>query len=161
MSGRTAVGLLGLVLLGGAGPGGCPGDREVVVRKLGTGAQCGGEEGPRVRRVASAAELARLLSPGLGPAQPGPAVDWAREAVLLVGMGQRPTAGYGVELLSSAAPVKEGVAGVRVAFRSPAADALTAQVITSPCLFLALPREGLRGVAVLEGERVVGSVALE
>lgn len=161
MIGRAAAaGVLGIALLGGAGPG-CPGDREVAVRSLGGGAQCGGEAGPRVRRVASAADLARLLSPGLGPPQPAPAVDWTREAVLLVGMGQRPTAGHGVELLSPAAPVKEGVAAVRVAFRSPAADAMTAQVITSPCLVLALPREGLRGVALLEGERVVGSVALE
>lgn len=155
------AGVLALVLLGGAGPGGCPGDREVAVRSLGGGARCGGEEGPRVRRVASAADLARILSPGLGPAEPAPAVDFAREVVLLVGMGQRPTAGHGVELLSPAAPVKEGVAGVRVAFRSPAAGAMTAQVITSPCLLVALSRDGLRGVAVLEGERVVGSVALE
>lgn len=161
MSRRAAVaGGLGLLLLGGAGPSGCPGEREVTVRSLGAGAQCGGE-GPQVRRVASAAELARILSPGLGPARPAPAVDWTREAVLLVGMGQRPTAGHGVELAAAAGQVKEGVAAVRVAFRSPAADAMTAQVITSPCLVVALPREGLRGVAVLEGERLVGTAGLE
>ena len=163
MSGRGVIpGLLGVLLLVGAGPGGCSSEREVAVRLLGVGPQCGGAgAGPRARRLASATEVAAALSPGLGEPQATPAVDWGAEAVVLVAMGQRPTAGHGVELASRKAPVKDGAAGLRVTFSSPPAGALTAQVMTSPCLVVALPRQGLRAVAVLDGDRVVATLGLE
>jgi len=151
-----------LLLLSGAGPGGCSAGREVAVRTLGGGLQCGGASaGTSARRLVSSAELAEALSRGLGAAPILPPVNWGTEAVVLVSAGQRSSAGYGVELVSQKAPVREGAAAVRVALSSPPAGAMTAQVMTSPCLVVAMPRQGLLAVAVLDGERPIATVKLD
>lgn len=151
--------MLALPLLGAEGKG-CAADREVPVTVVRGGAQCGGDAaGPSVRRLASAAELQAAFSAELGAA--APAVDFEGAAVLLVAAGQRPTAGHAVELLSARAPVKDGVALVQVALRGPPAGTMAAQVVTSPCLVVALPRAGLAEVKVVNGEpAVLGGVAL-
>lgn len=153
------VTVLALPLLGAEG-GGCSPDRQVPVTVVRGGAQCGGDAaGPAVRRLGSAAELAAAFAAEVGGAVP--AADFEGSAVLLVASGQRPTAGHAVELLAAKAPVKDGVALVQVALRAPPAGALTAQVVTSPCLVVALPRAGLAEVKVAEGERaVLGGVSL-
>ena len=124
------------------------------------GAQCGGAAvGPSVRRLGSAAELAAAFAGELGAA--APAADFEGAAVLLVSSGQQPTAGHAVELAAPRAPVKGGVALVQVALRAPAPGAAAAQVITSPCLVLALPRAGLAEVKVADGERaLLGAASL-
>ncbi|MBK9518574.1 MAG: protease complex subunit PrcB family protein [Anaeromyxobacter sp.] len=156
------AGLLGIASLSLMGAdGGCSPDREVAVTVVRAGATCGGEApGPSVRRLASQAELIAAFPAALGGA-PAPAVDFEAAAVLLVSAGQRPTAGHAVELAAPKAPVKGGVALVQVALRAPPADAMTAQVVTSPCLVVSLPRAGLGEVKVAEGERaLLGSVTL-
>jgi len=141
--------LLALPLLGAEG-GGCNPDRELPVTVLRGGPQCGGSgTAPSVRRLGSAAELAALFSTELGGA-PLPAVDWAQTAVLVVAGGQRPTAGHAVELAAPRAPAKGAVALVQVTLRAPPAGALAAQVMTSPCLVVALPAAGLTEVKVAE-----------
>ncbi len=155
-------GLLAVLLLSGAGTDGCSGEREVAVRSLGVGAQCGGAgAGPSARRLVTTAEVTAALSPGLGAGPDEAVVNWATEAVLLVSGGQRTSAGYGVALGSNRAQVKDGAAGLRISFSSPPAGAINAQMMTSPCLVVALPRQGLRAVAVLDGERAAATVKLE
>jgi len=159
---RSAAGVVALLLFSGAGPVGCAPEREVAVRILGGGSQCGGASpGTSARRLVSSAEVTEALARGLGAAPAVPPVNWGTEAVVLVSAGQRSSAGYGVELASQKAPVKEGAAAVRVALPSPPAGAMTAQVMTSPCLVVAMPREGLLAVAVLDGERVLATVKLD
>jgi len=159
---RVRAGLLALVALPllGAEGGGCSPDREVPVTVVRGGAQCGGAApGPAVRRLGSAAELAAAFAGELGG--PAPTADFEGTALLLVSSGQRPTAGHAVELAAPAAAVKGGVALVRVALRAPASGAMTGQVLTSPCLVVALPRAGLTEVKVADGERaVLGAVPL-
>jgi protease stability complex PrcB-like protein len=151
--------LVALPLLGAEG-GACSPDREVPVTVLRGGAQCGGAAaGPSVRRLGSAEELTAAFAGELGGA--APAVDFEAVAVLLVAAGQRPTAGHAVELAAPRAAVKDGVALVQVALRAPGPGAMTAQVVTSPCLVVALPRAGLGEVRVADGARaVLGSAAL-
>lgn len=151
--------LVALPLLGAEG-GGCSADREVPVTVVRGGAQCGGAaEGPSVRRLGGPAELASAFSTELGGAPA--AADFDAAVVLLVAAGQRPTAGYAVELLSAKAPVKDGVAVLQVALRAPPEGAVTAQVVTSPCLVVALPRAGLGEVRVVDAARApLGAVAL-
>jgi hypothetical protein len=163
VSGAGAVaGLLAVLLLAGAGPGGCSADREVAVRSLGSGQQCGGSgEGPSARRLTSSAEVAAALSPGLGAAVAPPAVNWGGEAVLLVSGGQHSTPGFGVELGATRAQVKDGAAGLQVRFSAPPAGLVGAQLMTSPCLLVALPREGIATVALLDGTKVVALVKLD
>lgn len=152
--------LLAVPLLGAEE--GCKADREVAVSLVRAGAQCGGAATePSVRRLASEAELAAAFPDVLG-APPSAAPEFEGAVVLLVAAGQRPTAGHGVELAAAKAPVKDGTALVRVTVRAPEQGAITAQVVTSPCLVVSLPREGLREVKVADGaDRVLGSVAVE
>lgn len=159
---RARAGLLALVALPllGAEGGGCSPDREVAVTVVRAGTQCGGPAaGPAVRRLGSPAELAAAFAGELGA--PPPEADLEGAVVLLVAAGQRPTGGHAVELAAPTAPVKGGVALVRVVLRAPAPGAMTAQVLTSPCLVVSLPRAGLGEVRVAEGARgLLGVVPL-
>lgn len=158
---RRRAGLLALValpLLGAEGKG-CAADREVPVTVIRGGARCGAEA-PTVRRLATPEALAAALPAGIGEA--APAADFEGAAVLLVAVGQRPTAGYEVELAAPRAPVKDGVALVRVAVRAPPPGAMVAQVLTNPCLVVALPRAGLGEVKVADAAgALLGEVALK
>jgi hypothetical protein len=93
------------------------------------------------------------------PAVAAPGVDFARDGVVLVAMGRRSTAGYALALASRRAEVKGGVATLSVRFEEPAPGAVLAQVVTSPCLLVALPRKGLREVRVVDAGGVVRAVA--
>jgi VWFA-related protein len=70
--------------------------------------------------------------------RPMPAVDFAREAVAAVFLGTRPTGGFGVEIVG--AGQKAGAFVVQYRETKPGADAIAAQVITSPFLLVAMPR---------------------
>jgi PrcB C-terminal len=163
---RACAALAAAALLGAEGR--CGADREVPVEVVRAAAQCGGEgTGVTVRRLGSDQELrgeARLDDEIRGSARrrlEGPAPDFEREAVLLVSMGQQPSAGYAVELARPVALVKGEVAGLQVALRRPAPGAMTAQVVTAPCLVVKLPREGLAEVKVADADgKVLGAVKL-
>lgn len=66
-----------------------------------------------------------------------PAVDFRREQVVGIFLGSRLSAGYSVEIVS-VTRVGDG-AGVRYRERRPAADAVTAQVLTFPYCIVAVP----------------------
>jgi hypothetical protein len=70
--------------------------------------------------------------------KPLPAVDFAREMVAAVFLGSRPTGGFGVEMVGAGA--KAGAFVVQYRETKPAPDAITAQVITSPFLLVALTK---------------------
>jgi hypothetical protein len=166
--GGVALGALAVLVLAGAEGGACKADREVPVEVVRAASQCGGEgEGVTVRRVASDQELrgeARVdqIRGAARPELEGPAPDFEREAVLLVSMGQQRSAGYAVELARPVALVKGDVAGVQVNLRRPAPGAMTAQVLTSPCLMVKLPREGLAEVKVADADgKILGAVKLK
>jgi hypothetical protein len=147
--------LVAAALLAGAEAKGCPADREVAVRVVASGVQCGGwGAGISARRLASAEEV------GAATGSAPPPADFAKEAVILVATGRKPTAGFGIALATEWAPVKGGVATIRVALASPAPGTMNAQVVTSPCIIVALPADGLDAVVVVEGERLVARVPL-
>jgi hypothetical protein len=145
-----------VLLLAGAEGKGCRGDREVAVRVVASDLQCGGvAEGVSVRRLATPL----MLTAAMGGAAGGTA-DFEKEVVVLISAGRKPTAGFGLALASDKAPVKDGAAGVRIRFTSPDAGMMAAQVVTSPCLVVALPGDGLDTVGVLEGDKPVARVTL-
>jgi len=72
------------------------------------------------------------------PDRDQPRVNFAREMVLGVFLGSRPTAGFGVEILS--ALDEQGALVVRFRETRPPGDLLLAQVITSPYHLVAVPR---------------------
>jgi hypothetical protein len=67
-------------------------------------------------------------------------VDFSREGILIVAMGQRPTGGYGLELNREFAVISDDAAVLRVTWIDPPKDAILPQIITSPCLAIILPK---------------------
>jgi protease stability complex PrcB-like protein len=69
---------------------------------------------------------------------PRPAVDFEQELVVAVFLGNRPTAGFSVEIVG--AREDEGTLIVQYREKRPSAGAVVAQLLTSPFHIVALPR---------------------
>ena len=67
-------------------------------------------------------------------------VDFSREGLLIVAMGQKPTGGYGLELNREFAVISDDTAVLRVSWIDPPKGAILPQIITSPCLAIILPK---------------------
>jgi hypothetical protein len=70
--------------------------------------------------------------------RPLPKVDFAREMVVGVFMGSRPTAGFAVEIVRTR--VQQGTLIVEYRETPPPADAMTAQILTAPYHLAAIPK---------------------
>lgn len=143
--------VLGAVMfaLAGCGSSG-PRKAEVsapAVRQVTQSAQCG-LTGPGVAWVDSAEHREALLQvSGQNMAtEMVRAVDLSREYVLFVTLGQKPTAGYSVGL-DEFSPDQD-VLRLRMRLREPAPGAVPAQVITSPCVVLAVSLQGWQRIEV-------------
>ena len=82
-----------------------------------------------------------LLQGTLLPVPPVPAVDFTREAVVVVAMGRRPTAGYSIRV--DRVERLAGETTVRVVETSPGRTCVLAQVLTSPFDVVLIPRSAL------------------
>lgn len=90
-----------------------------------------------------------------------PAVNWEAEFVVAIFLGTRPSAGYTIRVQKV---VRQGSCiEVTVKERKPAADDLSAQVLTSPYTVIACPRAGipLEKVLMLKLISVDGGVLIE
>lgn len=64
------------------------------------------------------------------------ALDLEREHLVLVGLGQKPTGGYGLTLQS--AEIVDDVLQLALNVRKPAPDAMVTQALTTPCVVIAI-----------------------
>ena len=93
----------------------------------------------------------RLRSGDIGASKRHPPpVNFTREGVLWIGMGQKPTGGYSIDPAESGLEIRADTATLRVAWSTPPPDAVLAQVITRPCLLLALPKGGYSRIRVVD-----------
>ena len=108
---------------------------------------------PTVLWIQQPEELKRLYAgfPGIQPHTP-PSVDFTSEGVLLIAMGQHPTAGYGLGFEPGSMQLVDSTLRITVAWQEPAPGYLQAQVITHPCLLLKLPIVPFRHIQVLDSE---------
>jgi hypothetical protein len=141
--------VLGLVLFGCHLPAGSrSSDPALEVRPLHRGTTCGGSTAsPQATWIAERdhfREVYRRLKRAViaADAERVPAVDFSREALVLVEMGRKPTGGYLLELKSTKARVLDDSAQVELVWGVPAPGAMVTQVLTSPCILIALPRNG-------------------
>jgi len=74
------------------------------------------------------------------------ALDFDREHILIVGMGQKPTGGFGLTLANS--QIVDGTFRMTVFLRRPPADAVVSQALTTPCVVLAITPEHWQRVEV-------------
>ncbi len=63
-------------------------------------------------------------------------LDFSREHILIVGMGQKPTGGFGLTLANS--QIVDDTLRLTVFLRRPPADAVVSQALTTPCAVLAI-----------------------
>ena len=127
------------------------GPASVTATVVRAGAQCGGDaSGPWARWISNEGALrAAMGTGGVFGAEVAP-VDFRKEGVLAVYMGQRPTAGYALALHDPTVAIADGVGKVVVRFEEPEPGAMVAQVLTSPCLLLRMPKAGLAEVRVVD-----------
>ena len=84
----------------------------------------------------------------LGGADYLPAVDFTRSHVVAVYMGKYSTAGYQLELSVETAEINDHELTLFVSWVEPPVDALVAQVITSPCLLVSIPKGDYSAIRV-------------
>ena len=104
-------------------------------------------DAPHVHAVGNQVEFEKLYQQIRSlelPRPPVPAIDFDSDIVLMVFMGQKPTAGSSIELVS--ARLETQTLQITVELISPPADAVSAQVITQPYLISRAPRAGVRNV---------------
>lgn len=94
---------------------------------------------------------ARFQSNTLGASHPVPKMNFARDTLLLIEMGQRPTGGYQVAYnYRQPVALKKDHLAVTVNWVEPDANTLTVQMLTSPCVLLRLPKGDYPKVRVFD-----------
>lgn len=108
-------------------------DAEMEFRSLARGYQSGiSETGVRVvRDEGEWRSLWERHASLVMPRPDAPSVDFTRDMVVYVSIGQRPTYGYSVEIVRIA-PVDEADFRVEIVEKKPAPDAITSQIVTQP-----------------------------
>jgi len=106
--------------------------------------------------IASREALEQLLvgqKAGQLPTQdlkPALVVDFAASRILLVRMGQKPTAGYSLKLDPGSCNIAQETASISLVWSEPAPGMVTAQVITNPYILLKLSKGGYDNVKVVD-----------
>ena len=122
-------------------------DGAPLARQITASDQCGvGSQGLTYLRDED--NLARL---GDWPMQnlsmkPLRALDFDREHILIVGLGQKPTGGFGLTLANS--QILDGTFRLTVILRRPPADAVVSQALTTTCVVMAITPERWRRLEV-------------
>jgi hypothetical protein len=80
--------------------------------------------------------------------KPQIAVDFSRDVIVGIWMGKKPTTGYGLSIEEESAEIKDHSAIVQVNLNEPDPDTMLAQMMTSPCLLIKLPKGDYRSVEV-------------
>jgi len=116
---------------------------------------CGGNRPtPSMTLVADSDQLKRILieTKGrvLGQSPPVPVVDFDAEHVVTIQMGQKPTGGYGIELAEPDATLRGGEALIRLRWIEPAPGSIVAQILTSPCLIVSLPKGAYEKITITD-----------
>lgn len=154
-----ALPLAAALLTACSATGGEGGGVQPQVRQVTQSAHCG-LTGPGVAHVRSGSELEALLDIGGQNMATGVIrqVNLEKESLVIVTLGQKPTAGYSVGLESAQADKRTLKLAMKV--NSPAPDMMVAQVITSPCVVLAVANEGWQRLEVsgLQEEPIVKAV---
>lgn len=134
---------------------GTPSTQPVTVKALYRSTQCGADH-PEARAIFLADETAfgraidKLRRARGSAGIKTPPVDFSQQSALLVQTGQKPTAGYGLWPEQPVARLRGDVLEVVLDWQSPPPGAMVAQMLTSPCMLIAIPRTGYKTIRVLD-----------
>lgn len=118
-----------------------PPARDLVWEVLAGGNQAVGVEQPEYLLITNEGELLSVWNRAYGAqltVPPLPEVDFRRETILAVFMGQKPSGGYSIDVQDAALEASDIY--VDVIFNEPAAGAMTTQALTSPWVILRVLR---------------------
>jgi hypothetical protein len=121
-----------------------PAPRTVQWEVLARGNQAVGVDRPSYRLLRNASELLTVWNQAYGASlnvPPLPRVDFARETILAVFMGTRPTGGYAIDVRD--VTLEGADLFVDLVLVEPAADAVTTQALTSPWAVVRVLRGGV------------------
>jgi hypothetical protein len=122
-----------------------------TVEVLHAAPHCPGDKQRQVRLLEDQSALDALWRRGIGgPAANAPTPDFSRKLVIYLADSEKPTAGYGLRLSRPEMTVSCGVAAVHIETSEPVG--YTAQMISRPCLLLALPDGDYERLDVLDRE---------
>lgn len=129
-------------------------DGTTVLRELYASAQCGREDSaPKLSRISNAAALEAVFDSAsfVGAAQADvPVVDFDSTVLVLLQLGQRANAGYGLEVTADVAELRSKVLHLPVRETLPAKGRMYASVLVSPCVLLQFPAAGVESVSALQ-----------
>jgi len=124
-----------------------PSPRDVPFEVVARGAQAVGVDRATYRLLRTREELTQAWNQAHGSSlsvPPVPSADLARETLVAIFLGGKPTGGYGLDV--EAASIEGGDLYVDVRATSPASGTLTTQALTSPWLLLRIPRGDIAAV---------------
>ena len=106
------------------------------------------------RSISTALELDEILQQKKRNFSPAPVVlpeiDYHKQDLILYALGQKPTAGYAIELYRDKATIKDQTLYLPVRVMQPESSSMQAQVITSPCQIYSLPKADYAEIVVEE-----------
>ncbi len=156
-----------LVLAGcSVGAGTSAAFQSLVAQQLFSGQQCGGSEETVVARWIDEGlayqELTGIIHGAvLGkPNKTLPKVDFASHGVLMVSMGRQSTTGYFLSLAKNEVKVSNEIATVNLTWQELQPGAMAAQMITSPCVLISLPKADFSKVRIVDQDGLVRGEAL-
>lgn len=144
----TLVGAVALTWLAGcSATGEAQPEESIKIRQITQSAHCG-LTGPGVAYLRSSEERETMLDvSGQNMATDAVRnVDLSREDLVIVTLGQKPTGGYSVGL--TGAHEQERVLDLVMQVSAPGPDMMVTQVITSPCVVLAVEKRSWKQVRV-------------
>lgn len=130
----------------------------LTAERLHNGLMCGPDlQQATALWIDDAADLATRFQRMSGAASDPPVVDFEHHGVLLITMGEQPTAGYRLNFLPERHRVELRGRTLRVdlAWETPPPESMQAQVLTHPCMLLQLPRRSFNRVRVIDQEGTV------
>ncbi len=95
----------------------------------------------------------RMRRHSLG-SEPAPDVDFSRYALVLIELGQRPTAGWQLSLSTQRMIKDQGDGVIIFSVDRPIGD-YAAQVVTSPCMMVAVPRGDYKAIRAQSNDNAI------
>jgi hypothetical protein len=145
-----------------------PAARSVPARVLRASTLCGTTEAAcRLTWISNPDAYARAMNAGRSTVtpeadrQPAPAVDFNTQGILWIEMGMRPSTGYGFDKTSVRAVLEGNTVNLTLAAVTPAPGMIVAQMITSPCILVQLPKGDYSRIRVLDQTgKLLGTLTL-
>jgi len=143
-----------LIALSACGQTAVPLPQSIPIQQVYAGVECGGSQvKPGIRLIRSSEQLGHLykqLPLNAAVRSKLTKVDFNQSNLLKVNMGRQNTGGYWLKLASDHASINEDFLVIRVDWHTPPKGVMLTQALTSPCLFIKLPKAGFKGIRVLD-----------